>query len=138
MNDVSIKNFCIWARNELRDQVRQRLIEWQISEDAELDLAVVGTRLLSTNEREQRRELMTLIKDLGEEGLVERAAYTWFNRFMAIRYMEVNGFLPSGARFLSDAQGEFHPQVIVDASSAGIEGIDEQTVFELIQNADDE
>lgn len=38
MNDTAIKNFCIWARDELRGQVRQKLMEWEIVEDASAEL----------------------------------------------------------------------------------------------------
>lgn len=138
MNDTAIKNFCIWARGELRGQVRQKLMEWEVVEDASADLDAIGGRPLAAAEKRQRRELLTQLAKLGEDALVERAAYTWFNRLMAIRYMEVNDYLPAHVRLLSNADGSRGSQAVKEALTLDIEGLDRDEVVRLVQQGDDE
>lgn len=51
------------------------------------------------------------IQAKGYDQVVEEVAYTWFNRFIALRYMEVNNYLPSHIRVFSNAQGAFDPEI---------------------------
>ena len=69
---------------------------------------------------------------------MERAAYTWFNRIMAIRFMELNDRLPSRTRLLSGNDGSFKPQALAEALQVDIEGIDRVMVAQLVQTGDDE
>lgn len=138
MNDTAIKNFCIWARDELRGQVRQKLMEWEIVEDASAELDAIGGHPLTAAEKRQRRELLTQLAKLGEDALVERAAYTWFNRLMAIRYMEANDYLPAHVRLLSNADGSCGSQAVKEALTLDIEGLDRDEVVRLVQQGDDE
>lgn len=62
---------------------------------------------------------------------MEEVAYTWFNRFIALRFMEVNGFLPSYVRVFSDEQNNFRPEILRQAASIELEGLDKQKVFAL-------
>lgn len=147
MNDSALKEFCIWARDELRSQVAQRLQLYGITvqgyEDASTN--VIGARVLTEDEIRQRKELIDKFLSGPEEGyeqryeaLVERAAYTWFNRLAAIRYMEVNGLLPSGVRMLSASDGSFAPQVLRMAGDVDIAGVDRMQVARLVADGDDE
>ncbi len=138
MNDSAIKNFCIWARGELRRQVRQKLMEWEVVEDASAELDTIGGHPLTAAEKRQRRELLTQLAKLGEDALVERAAYTWFNRLMAIRYIEVNDYLPAHVRLLSNADGSCGSQAVKEALTLDIEGLDRTEVVRLVQQGDDE
>lgn len=138
MNDAAIKNFCIWARNALRQQVEQLLFKWEIGENADAFEAVIGGKPLSKNEQNQRAELVGRIKEIGQEQLIETAAYTWFNRFIAIRYMEANDLLPSHTRMFSEADGTFGSLAVKDALNLEIEGLDRQHVLELAQSGNDE
>lgn len=138
MNDVAIKNFCVTARRDLRDQVKARLIEWDVSENADPNRNVIGDVPLSTAQMAQRRTLLRLCKTEGEEQLVERAAYTWFNRLMAIRYMEVNDYLPCHCRVLSGNDGSFDPQILKDVLTVEVEGVDRNELLKLLQANDDE
>lgn len=147
MNDSALREFCIWAREELRSQVAQRLQLYGITVqgygDASTD--VIGARVLTEDEARQRKELIDKFLSGPEKGyeqlyeaLVERAAYTWFNRLAAIRYMEVNGLLPSGVRMLSASDGSFAPQVLRMAGDVGIDGVDRMQVAHLVADGDDE
>lgn len=138
MNDTAIKNFCMWARTELMSGVRQRMMEWDISADADPSADAVNGLVLSASEKKQRTDLIRAAKNDGEDALVERAAYTWFNRMLAIRFMEVNDRLPSGVRVFSGVDGSFAPQVLKDALSVDIEGLNRSRVLELVQDGDDE
>ena len=55
---------------------------------------------------------------------MEEAAYTWFNRFIALRFMEVNGYLPSKIRVFTDSEGNFKPEILKEAMTVDLDGID--------------
>lgn len=140
MDDSAIRNYCTWARNELRDEVMRRCAIYDISEkpQAPVDADSVAGRVLTDAEKRQRRELL---EEVGRDGLdrtVERAAYTWFNRIAAIRFMEVNDRLPSRTRLLSANDGSFRPQALQEPLSVDIEGLDRAEVARLVQEGDDE
>ena len=140
MHDSAIKNFCVWARRELMSEVERRCALYDISEHPESpkDAQAVGGRVLSSQERKQRSDLLRKAQDEGYDTLVEQAAYTWFNRIMAIRFMEINDRLPSHTRLLSGNDGSFKPQALVEALQVDIEGIDRARVAQLVQSGDDE
>lgn len=140
MHDSAIKNFCVWARRELMSEVERRCALYDISEHPEnpKDAQAVGGRVLSSQERKQRSDLLRKAHDEGYDTLVEQAAYTWFNRIMAIRFMEINDRLPSHTRLLSGNDGSFKPQALAEALQVDIEGIDRAHVAQLVQSGDDE
>ena len=140
MNDSAIKSYCIWARRELIAEVERRCAIYDITEKP-LNLAdadAVNGRVLSSNERRQRAKLLGAAREEGYERLAERAAYTWFNRIMAIRFMEVNDLLPSHTRMLSGNDGTSRPQALAEALMVDIEGLDRAEVARLVQGGDDE
>lgn len=140
MHDSAIKNFCVWARRELMSEVERRCALYDISEHPEnpKDAQAVGGRVLSSQERKQRSDLLQKAHDESYDTLVEQAAYTWFNRIMAIRFMEINDRLPSHTRLLSGNDGSFKPQALAEALQVDIEGIDRAHVAQLVQSGDDE
>lgn len=140
MNKTAIKNFAVNARVSLMEAVRQRAYEYEIVAGAEPDrnLSAVGGRVLSSSEKEQRKKLVSEISAKGYEQVIEEAAYTWFNRFAALRYMEVNGYLPSHIRVFTDENGSFKPEILKEAMSVEIDGIDRARVFDLIDKQDNE
>lgn len=140
MHDSAIKNFCVWARRELMSEVERRCALYDISDHPEnpKDAQAVGGRVLSSQERKQRSDLLQKAHDEGYDTLVEQAAYTWFNRIMAIRFMEINDRLPSHTRLLSGNDGSFKPQALAEALQVDIEGIDRAHVAQLVQSGDDE
>lgn len=71
--------------------------------------------------------------------MMEEVAYTWFNRFCALRFMEVNGFLPSLVRVFTNDKNEFRPQLLTEALELDLPGLDKQKIYELKEaNADEE
>ena len=140
MNKGAIQRFAIWARNELITQVSQRAYQYGIDKsgfgDASAD--TLNGRLLTAEEKSQRKELIGRIKEKGYKQVMEEVAYTWFNRFIALRYMEVNNFLPSHIRVFSDASGAFKPEILNDVLHLDLPGLDSGKVAEYIESNDTE
>ena len=142
MNDTAIKNFCTWARTALIEGVAQRMERYDLSEGAEAGLTAVGPLVLSPQEAAWRDDLLRLCREEGAARLRDRAAYTWFNRIAAVRYMEVHDYLPSRVRMFTRpaAPGgwELGSQAVDEALDLQIEGIDPARVAELKQAGEDE
>lgn len=140
MNDTAIKNFCTWARNALIEQVETHMRRFSVVEANALpeDATSVDGMPLSPDEQRQRSELLRLQREVGHVALAECAAYTWFNRLVAIRFMELHDYLPCRVRMLSADDGSFAPQVLKCALDVQIEGLDASRVMELMQAGDDE
>ena len=140
MNKNAIQKFAIWARNELIAQVSQRAYQYEIDEsgfgDASAD--ALNGRLLTAEEKSQRQELIKQIKEKGYQQVMEEVAYTWFNRFIALRFMEVNNYLPSHIRVFSDASGAFKPEILNDVLHLDLPGLDSGKVAEYIESNDTE
>ena len=138
MNKNAIQKFAIWARNELIAQVSQRAYQYGIDEsgfgDASAD--IVNGRLMTAEEKSQRQELIKKIKGKGYKQVMEKVAYTWFNRFIALRFMEVNNYLPSHIRVFSDASGAFKPEILNDVLHLDLPGLDSGKVAEYIESND--
>ena len=140
MNKTAIKNFAIWARVQLMEAARQRAYEYEITENGENKpgLDTIGGRLITSEEKTQRRQLISQIESKGFAQVMEEAAYTWFNRFVALRYMEVNGFLPSKVRVFTDENGAFKPEILKEAMTVQIEGLDRELVLDLLDKQNNE
>ena len=140
MNKTAIKNFAIWARVQLIEAAKQRAFEYEITEGGKNDpnLTSVGGRLLTEVEKDQRWRLIAMIKLKGFSQVMEEAAYTWFNRFIALRFLEVNGYLPSKVRVFTDESGAFRPQILKEAMSIELEGLDRGVILDMLDRQDNE
>ena len=141
MNKNAIQKFAVWARKEMIAQVSQRAYQYGITKETygEENAVTVNGRALSTDEQRQRAELVQQIKTKGYDQVMEEVAYTWFNRFIALRYMEVNNYLPSHIRVFSDANGAFKPEILADVLHLELDGLDKTKVAAYIeQNQTDE
>ena len=134
MNKNAIQKYAIWARNELIEQVKQRAYQYGISEKGYGDenATIISGRVLSADEKRQRRSFVEEIKKSGYKQAVEEVAYTWFNRFVALRYMEVNDFLPTHIRVFSDPSGSFKPEILTNVLHLDLPGLDKAKVSELL------
>lgn len=142
MNDTANKNYCAWARNELIAGVEARMRLYGVAEGAEpTGATVVGGRALSPEETEWRDALLRAGAEEGFARLRDRAAYTWFNRIAAVRYMEVHDFLPSRVRMFTrpaaDGSWELGSQAADEALDVEIEGADPVRIAELKQAGED-
>ena len=140
MNKNAIQKFAIWARKELITQVSQRAYQYGIDEsgfgDASAD--TLNGRLLTAEEKSQRQELIKQIQEKGYKQVMEEVAYTWFNRFIALRFMEVNNYLPSHIRVFSDSTGAFKPEILSDVLHLDLPGLNRGKVAEYIESNDTE
>lgn len=140
MNKSAIQKFAIWARTTLMEQVAQRAYQYGITKDGygEENSITVNGMALSSQEQSQRRELVREIQAKGYDQVMEEVAYTWFNRFIALRYMEVNNYLPSHIRVFSNAQGAFDPEILKEALHIDLPGLDQSKVAEYIEKNETE
>lgn len=134
MNKNAIKKFAIEARKKLIDSVSDKagmlgITEKSCSEpitkgpDFEVYQTVAGTEVtLNKRQCEQRRRLVSQIESRGFEAVVEEVAYTWFNRICAIRFMEVNDYLPNRVRVLSsEKEGKMEPDFVTQAPDVDLD-----------------
>ena len=135
MNKNAIKNYAVWARTELMKQVAQKAYEYDVTESSlpGYNTDNVNGRLLTGDEKKQLNELITEVKKNGYEHVIEEVAYTWFNRFIALRYMEVNNYLPQRIRVFTNDNNEFKPDLLTDAIHVELDGLDKQKVFDYIE-----
>ena len=140
MNKNAIKNFAVSARIMLIQAVTQKAFEYEITENGKNDpsKAAVNGQSLTSAEQSQRAQLIAQIQAKGFASTMEEAAYTWFNRFIALRFMEVNNYLPSHTRIFSDEDGNFKPEVLTDAVNLEIDGLDKELVLELLEQQQNE
>ena len=139
MNKNAIQKFAVWARVQLIGAVKQRAFAYEITgggDKPELDAA--GGRLLTNAEKSQRCELIGEIRRKGFNQVMEEAAYTWFNRFIALRFMEVNNYLPSKVRLFTDENGAFKPQILKEAMTVELDGLDRGVVLGLLDKQENE
>lgn len=135
MNKPQIKNFSVWARRKLIETVSYRMsligiFENRIAEalpqsTANLKFYDIGTSKpaeVKGDDIGYRSELVSKIERDGYKNTVEEIAYTWFNRLIAIRFMEVNDYLPSRVRVLSSLESEKNePDIVTEAVSVAEE-----------------
>lgn len=133
MDKNAIKKFAVWARTELIARVSLKGVEYGITEDNidDANADSVGGKVLTADEKKQRQALIAEINDKGYKQVIEEVAYTWFNRFSALRFMEVNGYLPSHVRVFTDEENNFKPQIITEAIHLDLDGLNMEKVYEL-------
>lgn len=128
MDKTKIKNFAINARKRLRTDVKQTLANYGINNSGindELDISTPEVKFYTTEQFPLtghqivwRQQIADQLKQSQDEWIdtldefIEEVAYTWFNRIIAIRFMEVNDYLPSRTRVLSSEEGRVEPDII--------------------------
>lgn len=156
MNKTALKNFAVWARKKLISDITYSAGLLAVNENgigeplpqsrSDLQLFDIGTKDYAEVKGErisQRNSLVSAIRAKAEEldnykvafeYIVEEVAYTWFNRMIAIRFMEVNGYLP--IRVLSSESGKHEPDIVTTPFDAGLEFTGEESgrIYELRDN----
>lgn len=138
MDKNAIKKYAVWARNELIERVSQKADQYEISADADPNADYAHGVLLTADEKKQRAALIGQVKEKGQDQVMEEVAYTWFNRFSALRFMEVNNYLPSRVRVFTDADGSFKPEILAEAIHLELDGLDMEKVYALKDANDDD
>ena len=157
MNKTAIKNFAIWARNKLIADVSYDARLIGITEDGiakPLPQSFGGTQFFDIGTAEpysisgeavrQRDKLIEVIQQKEKDTdyktayqyVIEEVAYTWFNRLIAIRFMEVNDYLPSHIRVLSSESGKLEPDLVTTPFDAELPftAEEEARIFQLKQD----
>ena len=143
MDTKALERFCPWARRELVDAVRRGMEQLAVNEEGRekwpAGSETAGGRALSPEERGERDAAIARIQKAGgDAAFAEQEAYGWFNRLMALRYMEVNDLLPWGGRALSTAEDAFEPPLAVRADALGLSFLDTASWAERASAGDDE
>lgn len=141
MDKNAIKKFAVWARKELIERVSKKALAYGITEHEVYnpDADSVNGLVLTAAQKKERKALTEQIFAKGYKQVMDEVAYTWFNRFCALRFMEVNGFLPSLVRVFTNDKNEFRPQLLTEALELDLPGLDKQKIYELKEaNADEE
>lgn len=136
MNKTELRNFAINARRDLLEKVALRAKIFGIDEKNDLTIEEKFGHLAINGETysiDKKSALLSLKKQLeskGYEQLIEEVAYTWFNRIIALRYMEVNEYLPERVNVLSSSTGKIEPDILsefetmeLDIDTAKIKGL---------------
>jgi hypothetical protein len=144
MNKAAIKNFAVEARKKLIASVKDKAGRIGITNENITEAiskgegyAVFPTHIgsettLVGKELKQRENLVNRIKEKGYESVMEEVAYTWFNRIIAVRFMEINDYLPSRIRVLSsETKGKFEPDIVTQAPKIDLE-LTQQEIEEII------
>lgn len=141
VNKTVLKNFVTNARKELIDKVKAKAFKVGITEEnikkaqfESSDAIYIDGKQLSAAEKKQREKLILRINEIGYRQVIEEVAYTWFNRFTALRFMEVNNYLPTKVRVLSSSNSDSsEPDIIREALRVDLD-IDKEWVYELKLN----
>ena len=138
MDKNAIKKYAVWARNELIERVSQKADQYEVSADADPNADSAHGVLLTADEKKQRAALIKQVKEKGQDQVMEEVAYAWFNRFSALRFMEVNNYLPSRIRVFTDENGKFKPEILAEAIHLDLDGLDMEKVYALKDANDDD
>ncbi|HJX70413.1 MAG TPA: BREX-1 system adenine-specific DNA-methyltransferase PglX, partial [Bacteroidales bacterium] len=138
MNTSKIKSYAPQARKDFIQAVTERANTYGIFDDKHIepidlkgDVAFIGGRAFTKKEGDLREKLVSRIIREGFHQVMEAYAYTWFNRFVALRYMELHDYLDHGYRVLSNRSGSDIPEILENASDVEIAGLDKDKVIEL-------
>jgi hypothetical protein len=156
MNKTAIKNFAIWARNKLIADISyraglmgitaegiQKALPQSTGTTEFYDIGTAEPYSVSGDAVKQRKSLVDKIRAKEKETnyqtaykyVIEEVAYTWFNRLIAVRFMEVNDYLPSNIRVLSSDSGKMEPDLVTTPFEAELSfsADEEQEIYRLKQ-----
>lgn len=133
MDKNAIKKYAIWARNELIARIAQKAAKFGVLEknSAPASADSINGVVLTNVQKKQRQALLAKIEEQGYEQTIEEVAYTWFNRFIALRFMEVNNYLPSRVRVFTDSENNFKPEIMSEAINMDLDGINVDHIYGL-------
>jgi len=137
MNTAKLKTYAPEARRDFIKAVTERAHYFGIDADniepatVQGDVAIIAGRPFLKNIISQRDRLIERVQREGFELTMRKVAYTWFNRFMALRYMELHNYLDHGFRVLSNPSGSQTPEILEQAAHLELVGLDRDKVVEL-------
>lgn len=138
MDKSAIKNFAVNARVKLKEQIEQKAYTFGITKNEIKNVETFEDAFEVNGNKYDKRLLKhreSLVKKINEKGfdqVIEEVAYTWFNRLIAIRFMEVNEYLPSGVRVLSSTDSnKVEPDIIREAANLDFENLNVDLIYKL-------
>ncbi len=144
MNKSAIKNFAVSARKKLIEQVMQKAFQIGITAKSITEIKQEAGHIILNNIPQekgfklQRDKLIQEIEQKGYDQVMEEVAYTWFNRFIALRFMEVNDYLPTGVRVLSSIDpNKAEPDIIREALNVDL-AVDRIVIYDFQDRNDSE
>ena len=147
MNKTAIRNFAIWARNKLIADVsykaglmgltKEGIADALPQSTSDVEFYDIGTAepySIHNGEIKQRKSLVELIRQKEKDSdyataytsVIEEVAYTWFNRLIAVRFMEVNDYMPAHIRVLSSETGKLEPDIVTTPFDAELDLTDSE------------
>lgn len=121
MDKKALQTYAVWAKENLENQIEVQLKALGINSESDIKVArKVGDRTIIDGDpnsypgdlKDKRDQIINIIKQDGYKQVIEEFAYTWFNRIVTLRFMEVHDFLPHGFRVLSSRTGGFEPEIM--------------------------
>lgn len=138
MNRTKIKNYAPQARRDFLQAVTDRATSYGLTEKriepvtVQGDVALIAGRAFPREVADRRKALQERVERDGYEPTMEALAYTWFNRLVAIRYMELHGYLDHGYRVLSNPDpAKVMPEILDHAEHVELSGLNRDRVVEL-------
>jgi hypothetical protein len=137
MNRTNLKNYAPQARRDFIQAMKDRAAYFGLTDTksepvvVKGDVAVIGGRSFPIAVAKKRKALEDRIKRHGFEQTMEAMAYTWFNRLVAIRFMELHGYLEHGYRVLSHPEGKPTPEILEHAEHVELPGLKKEAVIDL-------
>ncbi len=137
MNKAKLKSYAPSARRDFIQAVSDRAHFYGLSESEIIpveisgDVALIGGRPFPRTVATQRKKLEERVKREGFQQVMEAVAYTWFNRFLALRFMELHDYLEHGFRVLSNSGTSTVPEILDHASELDMPGLNKQKVIDL-------
>ena len=123
MDKNAIKKFAVWARNELIERVSKKAMVYGIAENEVIDPNAdsVNGIVLTAAQKKERQALIEMVFAKGYQQVMEEVAYTWFNRFCALRYMDVNKY--TKINVVSPITGQFQLEVLAEEKMGYIDDL---------------
>lgn len=143
MNKTALKNFATWSRRKLIEQVQTKAFLYGIDEknglliEEQFGQLVINGQTYPLSMKSSFTALQKQLEQKGYKQLLEEVAYTWFNRIIAIRYMEVNEYLPEKVNVLTSSVGRVDPDILFEFDTMDL-AINHEEVRELINAGDTE
>jgi len=144
MNKAELKKFAVEARRDLLEKVSLKAEQYGITKDnVEFKIEenygqlFVNGKSFSTEMKQSFYTLQQRLNAVGYDQLIEEVAYTWFNRIIAIRYMEVNNYLPDRVNVLSSNTGKNEPDILLQFETMNLD-VDHEQINELLQKGENE
>jgi type II restriction/modification system DNA methylase subunit YeeA len=140
INRNALKNYAPKARQDFIAAVTARAAKFGITDGEPVpmqeqgDVVIIGGEAFPKTIGAQRKALLGRIHLHGFGQTMEEVAYTWFNRFLAIRYMELHGYLDHGFRVLSNPDGSSNSEIVQSAGSLELVGLDNAQVDEFLMD----